>query len=796
MPEPTVLTIILNYRTPEMTLEAVEAALREMAGIAGEIIVVDNDSQRRLVRDDRRRRRRRRLGRGSRVRVVAAGRNGGYGAGNNVGIRAGLSGGGRPDYVYILNSDAFPDPGAIRAAGRLPRGTPRRRLRRQLHPRPRRRAARHRLPLPDALERVRGRRARRPDLAAARAPRVPLPIPEARRPVDWLAGASVMMRRSVLDAIGLFDERFFLYFEETDLCRRGRTAGWPTVYVRESEVTHIGSVSTGMKAWTRTPSYWFDSRLRYFVKNHGVAYAAAATVAHVAGGLIWRARMVAPAQAARRSAALPARPRRACLRVPARAARPAPADATAPIATVRQPDRPAARPSESSMSTFSCVVIGNESLVIQCGDMLLERGHAIAALVSAQPRGPRLGRRRGACASRIPGADLAERLGPLSFDWLFSIANLAIVPDAVLAKARRGAINFHDGPLPRYAGLNAPVWALLNREPRHGVTWHMIEGGIDEGDIVEQRLFDLDAGETALTLNTKCYAAAIDSFGALVAALEAGGPRRVPQALDQRTYFGRWARPAAAARLDFRRDAGGAGRPGARPRLRPLLEPARPAEDRRRRPGAAGRRGHGRLQCGRAAPGTVLAVGRRAPGGRHRLRRRGARPAHRHGRRPVRPATVPLVGDGPARARAAEARGADRGDGRARARRGALAPPPRALAPARLPQARAGSRPRRPCPPPARAARRPCRRPPARRRRAPGSRAWAARRRSTSPTPTPPSPPPLRRATSPAGCPSASTPAAETFGDAARPSRPSSPWRAAREPSPSTSSRATRRSPP
>ena len=58
-----------------------------------------------------------------------------------------------------------------------------------------------------------------------------------------------------------------------------------------------------------------------------------------------------------------------------------------------------------------------------------------------------------------------------------------MIPDPVLALAARGAINFHDGPLPRYAGLNAPVWAILNREPAHGVTWHLIEGGIDEGDI-------------------------------------------------------------------------------------------------------------------------------------------------------------------------------------------------------------------------------------------------------------------------------------------------------------------------
>lgn len=117
-----------------------------------------------------------------------------------------------------------------------------------------------------------------------------LPVPDHSRQVDWLAGASVMMRQSMLDEIGLFDETFFLYFEETDLCRRAYLAGYNTVYIRESEVTHIGSVSTGMKTWDRVPSYWFDSRRYYFVKNHGRLYATMATLAHIAGALIWRLR--------------------------------------------------------------------------------------------------------------------------------------------------------------------------------------------------------------------------------------------------------------------------------------------------------------------------------------------------------------------------------------------------------------------------------------------------------------------------------------------------------------------------
>ena len=108
-------------------------------------------------------------------------------------------------------------------------------------------------------------------------------LPTQTTRVDWLAGASVLMRQAVLDQIGIFDETFFLYFEETDLFRRAARAGWPAVYVIESRVMHIGSVSTGMKDWQRVPGYWFASRRYYFEKNHGRLYALAATAAHVAG---------------------------------------------------------------------------------------------------------------------------------------------------------------------------------------------------------------------------------------------------------------------------------------------------------------------------------------------------------------------------------------------------------------------------------------------------------------------------------------------------------------------------------
>ena len=64
--------------------------------------------------------------------------------------------------------------------------------------------------------------------------------------VDWVSGASFMVRRQVFESVGMFDEDFFLYFEETDLCRRALSAGFETHYVRQARVQHIGSVSTGI----------------------------------------------------------------------------------------------------------------------------------------------------------------------------------------------------------------------------------------------------------------------------------------------------------------------------------------------------------------------------------------------------------------------------------------------------------------------------------------------------------------------------------------------------------------------
>ncbi len=283
--DPTVLTVVLNWRTADMTLRAVAAATIAMQGIAGSITVVDNDSgdgsfdrMTDALRDN------------PRVRVVQSGRNGGFGAGNNVGIRLGLPDGTRPDFVYILNSDAFPAPDAIQhLLGYLQNHPTVGFAGSYIHgPEGEDHVTCFRFPSPASEFEGAARTGPISRLLAHR--RVPLGVPAISGPVDWLAGASLMMRDSVLQSIGLFDEAFFLYFEETDLCRRACRAGWATHFVRESRVEHIGSVSTGMKAWGRVPGYWFNSRWLYFRKDGGTLRAVCATLAHVAGGLILRAR--------------------------------------------------------------------------------------------------------------------------------------------------------------------------------------------------------------------------------------------------------------------------------------------------------------------------------------------------------------------------------------------------------------------------------------------------------------------------------------------------------------------------
>ncbi|MBO6934369.1 MAG: LLM class flavin-dependent oxidoreductase [Deltaproteobacteria bacterium] len=196
------------------------------------------------------------------------------------------------------------------------------------------------------------------------------------------------------------------------------------------------------------------------------------------------------------------------------------------------------------MPKLECYVMGAESLLAQCAQILRDRGHQILGVITDSRDLTRWAEGEG-LEVVAPGKGLADRLR--EHDVFFSIANLRIVPDSVLAKAKRGAVNFHDGPLPRYAGLNAPNWALMNQESTHGVTWHRIEGGVDEGRMLARREVEVQPLMTAFELNAACYAAAIASFPEVLDRLEADDERKglgEKQDLSERTYFAKDDRPA------------------------------------------------------------------------------------------------------------------------------------------------------------------------------------------------------------------------------------------------------------
>jgi GT2 family glycosyltransferase len=131
------------------------------------------------------------------------------------------------------------------------------------------------------------------------------PISQEICQTDWVAGASMIVRREVFEKIGLMDEAYFMYCEEMDFCLQANKAGWSCWYVPESRVVHLVGQSSGVtdtkKPAKRLPTYWFDSRRRYFIKNYGLVYTALTDVSWASGFAAWRVR--AQCKASRRGRA-------------------------------------------------------------------------------------------------------------------------------------------------------------------------------------------------------------------------------------------------------------------------------------------------------------------------------------------------------------------------------------------------------------------------------------------------------------------------------------------------------------
>lgn len=267
-----IAVIIVNYRTAALTVESIRSLQPERSspGLRIGVTVVDNASGDLPALADAIAAN----GWSSWVTAVQAPKNGGFAYGNNLGIRHACLDS-APNYIYLLNPDAQIRPGAIKALVDF------------LEEQPEVGIAGSQIENTDGSEwpiafRFPGllselsqglnfglvSRLLRPWWVARK-------MGAAAEPVDWVSGAAIIIRPAVLAAIGGMDENYFLYYEETDFCYRAKRAGFSTWYVPASRVVHLKGQSTGIARFhpKRLPTYWFESRRRYFARTHGIPHA-------------------------------------------------------------------------------------------------------------------------------------------------------------------------------------------------------------------------------------------------------------------------------------------------------------------------------------------------------------------------------------------------------------------------------------------------------------------------------------------------------------------------------------------
>jgi GT2 family glycosyltransferase len=218
--------------------------------------------------------------------------NRGFCGGNNAIIRAALAGSDPPEFVLLLNNDTIVRPGAIRAQLEF------------MKSRPDVGTTGTRLEDPDGTPQVSAFRFANAFSEFDRGLRVGVvsrllgryvmwqPISDTPVATDWVAGASIMIRREVLETVGLLDEDYFTYFDDIDYCFVARKRGWPTWYVPESRIVHLVGKTTKVTDRSignpRTPRYYYVARRRFLTKNLHPLHAAACDLAFAAGYLLHR----------------------------------------------------------------------------------------------------------------------------------------------------------------------------------------------------------------------------------------------------------------------------------------------------------------------------------------------------------------------------------------------------------------------------------------------------------------------------------------------------------------------------
>lgn len=253
--------VILDYKSKGLVRQCVKTIKLFAPRCDFEIIVVDNASEQGTAAMVRRE--------FPEVTMIESPRNLGYAAGNNLGLARA-----KGRYVLILNPDITVRPGAIEAMIAYMERHPDIGILgpRLMHPDGSVDESCYRFPEPMIPVYRRtplgkssaGRRALGRYLMADHDHR-------ANADVDWLLGAVLMVRREALAKVGPLDERYFLYFEDTDWCRRFWAAGYRVVYLAEVEMVHYHERLSAKSYWLtglfhKATRIHITSCLKYFAK--------------------------------------------------------------------------------------------------------------------------------------------------------------------------------------------------------------------------------------------------------------------------------------------------------------------------------------------------------------------------------------------------------------------------------------------------------------------------------------------------------------------------------------------------
>ena len=240
--------VITNYNTRQLLLDCLASIPLAVGGALAEVIVVDNGSADGSVEAVQ--------SAFPRVRLVANKTNAGFVRGNNQGFA--LANG---RYVLMLNSDAFPRAGAVERMLAFGDAFPDTGIvgARLLFPddSPQNSWA----DFPTLLSDMSGRNFQR------RAQPLASPGWNALH-VDWVNGAAMLCRKSMLDALGGLDEEIFMYSEETDLCYRAQKEGWQVVHLADAAVTHLGGASSSSHD-VRKLKLLYGGKLYFSRKHYG-----------------------------------------------------------------------------------------------------------------------------------------------------------------------------------------------------------------------------------------------------------------------------------------------------------------------------------------------------------------------------------------------------------------------------------------------------------------------------------------------------------------------------------------------